>query len=67
MPIPTRPEDFDLNNVAGLTEDVISAGMMVKAGKLMLLAKARLLAVAAMTERQTRQTYDFPETETEER
>lgn len=54
MPLPTRPEDFDLSNIAGLTEDVISAGVMVQAGKLMLLAKTRLLVVAMVEERQRR-------------
>lgn len=63
MPLPTRPEDFDLNNIPGLTEDVLSAGMMVRAGKLMLLAKARLLVAAVLEERRSRRMSDFPEVE----
>lgn len=62
MPLPTRPEDFDLSNIAGLTEDVISAGVMVQAGKLMLLAKTRLLVAAVVEERERRlDAFLFPE------
>lgn len=63
MPLPTKPEDFDLSSVVGLTEDVISAGMMVRAGKLMLLAKARLLVAAVLEERRSSRMSDFPEVE----
>lgn len=46
MPLPTKSEDFDLSQVAGLSEDVISAGFMAQAGKRMLLPKMLLLVVA---------------------
>ena len=61
MPLPTKPEDFDLSKVAGLTEGAISAGLMARAGQRMLLTKMLLLVVAVQkADRVGREAY-FPE------